>query len=289
MHFTGKQWDAETNLDYFGARYDASSMGRFMTPDPLGGHTEDPQTLNRYAYVRNNPLNLTDPTGLDFYLTCQQNDKNASTCQQQRVGGTDKNPQMAWVQGVTGKDGFKATQIGNENGNLVDKTTGTGNYSASVNGSGVYFSNSGGQTSSAGAFVNGTPETSFQDAGWANGGSLSAFHFTFENSKLEANQTAAGFFSFAGTPAQAEGALTSAGFDFHKWGENPGMHEYRSSGTSWFGSNSAHFNVNPQALIDPGATVPAAGGNMHFGEHNPFTLPFGAIGHCAEDRAGICQ
>jgi RHS repeat-associated protein len=33
--FTGKERDSESGLDNFGARYDSSSMGRFMTPDPL--------------------------------------------------------------------------------------------------------------------------------------------------------------------------------------------------------------------------------------------------------------
>jgi RHS repeat-associated protein len=66
MHFTGKQRDYETNLDYFGARYfgGGNNLGRFMTPDPFGGSLSDPQTLNRYAYVRNNPTTLTDPAGL---------------------------------------------------------------------------------------------------------------------------------------------------------------------------------------------------------------------------------
>jgi RHS repeat-associated protein len=35
-HFTGKERDAESGLDYFGARYYSSSMGRFSSPDPLG-------------------------------------------------------------------------------------------------------------------------------------------------------------------------------------------------------------------------------------------------------------
>jgi RHS repeat-associated protein len=64
MHFTGKERDSESGLDNFGARYDSSQYGRFMSPDPLGGSLTDPQTLNKYGYVRNNPLNLTDPTGL---------------------------------------------------------------------------------------------------------------------------------------------------------------------------------------------------------------------------------
>lgn len=54
--FTGKERDAESGLDNFGARYMGSSLGRFMSPDPMGGHPQDPQTLNRYTYVRNNPL-----------------------------------------------------------------------------------------------------------------------------------------------------------------------------------------------------------------------------------------
>jgi RHS repeat-associated protein len=69
IHFTGKERDIESNLDNFGARYNSLGMGRFMSPDPLTGNAEDPQTLNRYVYVRNGPLNLTDPTGL-FIVDC---------------------------------------------------------------------------------------------------------------------------------------------------------------------------------------------------------------------------
>jgi len=71
QHFTGKERDAESGLDYFGARYYASTMGRFMSPDPLYiemHRLADPQQLNLYMYGRNNPLSITDPTGLD--ITC---------------------------------------------------------------------------------------------------------------------------------------------------------------------------------------------------------------------------
>jgi RHS repeat-associated protein len=70
--FTGKERDTESGNDYFGARYYASSMGRFMSPDPLYiemHRLADPQQLNLYMYGRNNPLRVTDPTGLD--ITCQ--------------------------------------------------------------------------------------------------------------------------------------------------------------------------------------------------------------------------
>jgi RHS repeat-associated protein len=63
----GKERDQESGNDYFGARYYASSMGRFMSPDPSGLDYADfsnPQTLNLYAYAVNNPLRYIDPTGL---------------------------------------------------------------------------------------------------------------------------------------------------------------------------------------------------------------------------------
>src|SRR5579875_2262592 len=64
--FTGQIRDSETGMDFFPARYYASAVGRFTSPDPmnLGADPTDPQTWNAYAYVRNNPLALVDPMGL---------------------------------------------------------------------------------------------------------------------------------------------------------------------------------------------------------------------------------
>ena len=64
--FTGKERDAETGLDYFGARYYGSRIGRFTTVDPVytwRDNLVDPQRWNRYAYGRNNPLRYVDPNG----------------------------------------------------------------------------------------------------------------------------------------------------------------------------------------------------------------------------------
>jgi RHS repeat-associated protein len=63
--FTGKERDTESGLDNFGFRYNASTIGRFMTPDPsrLSVFFTNPQTWNRYSYVYNNPLRLTDGNG----------------------------------------------------------------------------------------------------------------------------------------------------------------------------------------------------------------------------------
>jgi len=67
--FTQKERDTESGLDNFGARYNSSSIGRFVSPDPLYIETHrlvDPQQWNIYAYARNNPVSLTDSTGLDI-------------------------------------------------------------------------------------------------------------------------------------------------------------------------------------------------------------------------------
>jgi RHS repeat-associated protein len=80
--FTGKERDAESGLDEFGARYYSSQYGRFITPDEYPGGPVDlsttddvtsqalpyaditnPQSLNKYAYTYNNPLRYTDPNG----------------------------------------------------------------------------------------------------------------------------------------------------------------------------------------------------------------------------------
>jgi RHS repeat-associated protein len=62
---TGKERDAESGLDYFGARYFSGPQGRFTSPDrPFADqHQEDPQSWNLYSYVRNNPLKYVDDTG----------------------------------------------------------------------------------------------------------------------------------------------------------------------------------------------------------------------------------
>jgi len=63
--FTGKERDSKSGLDNFGARYDASSLGRFMSQDAFfkDSHVGDPLSWNEYAYVRINPLRYTDPNG----------------------------------------------------------------------------------------------------------------------------------------------------------------------------------------------------------------------------------
>jgi RHS repeat-associated protein len=64
---SSKERDAETGLDYFGARYYSGAQGRFTSVDPITMLPErlvDSQQLNLYAYARNNPLRFIDPTGM---------------------------------------------------------------------------------------------------------------------------------------------------------------------------------------------------------------------------------
>jgi RHS repeat-associated protein len=64
LKFTSYERDSESGNDYAMARSYVNRLGRFSSPDPLGGTIGDPQSLNRYAYVQNDPVDLIDPLGL---------------------------------------------------------------------------------------------------------------------------------------------------------------------------------------------------------------------------------
>jgi RHS repeat-associated protein len=106
--FTGKERDG-TGLDNFGARYNSSSLGRFMSPDEplIDQDTGRPQSWNLYSYVRNNPLNSIDPNGHDcVYLNDSGNgvesiDHNSNSGECNEHGGRWANGTVenaSWVQ-----------------------------------------------------------------------------------------------------------------------------------------------------------------------------------------------
>jgi RHS repeat-associated protein len=81
---TGKERDPETGLDYFGARYNSSSIGRFMTPDSVSySNHKNPQSWNLYAYALNNPVSFRDADGHE--IVCAN---NAAQCQKDAAAAT---------------------------------------------------------------------------------------------------------------------------------------------------------------------------------------------------------
>jgi RHS repeat-associated protein len=68
--FTGQRRDGLSGLYFYNARYYDAGLGRFISPDIFVLDEANPQDLNRYSYVRNNPAKYTDPSGhfLDTFL-----------------------------------------------------------------------------------------------------------------------------------------------------------------------------------------------------------------------------
>jgi RHS repeat-associated protein len=100
--FTSYERDIETDLDFAQARFYNSKLGRFNTVDPLMASADiiNPQTFNRYAYVGNNPVNITDPTGEIWGVSGNAvqwfKDKEAMVA----AGFTAYNSLIGYVQGV---------------------------------------------------------------------------------------------------------------------------------------------------------------------------------------------
>jgi hypothetical protein len=133
-----------------------------LSPDPVfisADRIADPQGLNLYAYARNNPLTITDPTGLDFYQTCTHTKDNGDTCQQVQNGSS-----KVWVQGTSDSNGFTANRIANDaDGNLVDTAHGNAAVSGSFDENGVHLNGAQGQ------FIDGSAQTNVNGSGVFSG------------------------------------------------------------------------------------------------------------------------
>jgi RHS repeat-associated protein len=72
FHLTSYERDSETGNDYARHRFHVNRLGRFSSVDPLQGCGANPQGLNHFTYVGNDPINRTDPTGLcwNIWLPC---------------------------------------------------------------------------------------------------------------------------------------------------------------------------------------------------------------------------
>jgi RHS repeat-associated protein len=246
--FTGKERDSESGLDNFGARYNASTMGRFMTPDPLGGHQEDPQTLNKYAYVRNNPLNLTDPTGLDLYL--QGCGDASKTCKDNFVGTTDY------------KGNFTRTTIQSDASRNFD------GHDVSFDSSGIHIDDK-----YQGVYAPGT------DATRVNGDEHSGFagtHFVVNSNCLGTCLAGGGLYSDNGGTSAFKGVIATLegpnkGLD--KYGDHPGD-QYR-------GGNKNGPDAHLSYVTDQNGN-PTNGMPFHIDTRNPFHSTGGFLGHTGD-------
>ena len=253
-----------TNTMLTQARLLGPNFGRWFSPDPWGGKLEDPQTLNRYSYVRSNPLSLTDPTGLDFYLQCQSSDH--SGCTQVQIDPDNANSRQ-WVQA-------------DQNGNatiITSLSIWAGENSATVNGNGVVINGSEGiyfdnpeshMTDANGNDINLNPITLSGDASKGFGG------FTFDiNGNCGGTCLSSGSFQFAGTPDEARAALMAAGAWSYVTDSTLDQLEHPNTEQFRFGSGpSPHFSLPYQQILMPGSgeheltlpkplsTVPASGG-----------------------------
>jgi len=197
--FTGKERDSELansadpyGLDYFGARYYSAAQGRFTSPDLLGGHLDDPQTLNKYAYVRNSPLRFTDPTGLDLQAAC---DQESDTCHKQHWYSSERH-EGTWDQD---HKHFTVTHFQtDESGNLAG-------HSINFDASGIHVD--GHQAS----FIPGTDPTRVNGTG-----DFSATHFVANSNCLGTCEAGGGLF------ANDDGAFLGVGA-FGLKGPNPGI------------------------------------------------------------------
>ncbi len=141
--FTGKERDAETGLDYFGARYLSAAQGRFTSVDPIWITKErlaDPQRLNLYAYGRNNPLKYIDPDGMDIVMG-QCGIGSIQDCFNEMLTGLNKEDRshVRLIKG-DGKNGFAKGEYGvevdtdysSESGNMQTLQKLAGDHSATA-------------------------------------------------------------------------------------------------------------------------------------------------------------
>ena len=117
QHFTGKTHDQESGNDYFGARYYAENEARFMSPDwsakvePVPyAKLDNPQSLNLYTYMLDNPLSGVDPDG---HCSTAKNASANTACQNvQNLSVNNAMEQYIKLEeGLLGTNGKPALQV----------------------------------------------------------------------------------------------------------------------------------------------------------------------------------
>jgi RHS repeat-associated protein len=143
-HFTGKQRDTETNLDDFPARYYSSTEGRWLSPDwsavPVAipyASLYNPQTLNLYDYVGDDPTNHADPDG---HLLAGSDGGDGSGDDSSGASTSDPTKTKAQPQNVINVSSISGTTVEHQDGSITNvATTTTATFSTAKNNAGQFL------------------------------------------------------------------------------------------------------------------------------------------------------
>ena len=158
--YTGQESDlAETGLYYYGARYYDPAIGRFITADSIVQDPGDPQSFNRYSYVRNNPLRYVDPTGHD--CECYEYDDDTGEC-------IDLECDPSGTNGGGGGVGNGSGGGGGGNGGSSDWNSSGSGGAAGDSGSSGYYGYGGGYDWIGSGATDNIPEQTYNSCGEGN-------------------------------------------------------------------------------------------------------------------------
>ena len=262
---TGKERDSESGNDYFGARYYASTMGRFLSPDPSGlvyADPKNPQSLNLYANVLNNPLKYTDPTGLDcVYFNDAGNgvesvDHNSNSGECGSNGGD-------WVNGTTyanlaaynsKSDTWQIASWGNEGG--TPSVYWSTAYAPGLGGGGTEQSGNSIPCSGNCDTADGYSQTGYGFFGpqIANGNWYDALHWAVGQTK-QVNKFQKWIINDPNGRNWCGAGGTGAPSGSDDWSCMAHDYNYMSTGNTWPGNNYNPFSKSGQTLQDINQTL----------------------------------
>ena len=136
--FTHQEMLDNVGLIHMNGRVYDSSLGRFLSVDPVFEFPTNTQSLNPYSYVLNNPLSMTDPTG--YAASCSSTSTNGTSCAEQHVSYTPTGSHIA----ISGT--LRATSIGN--GSIAVTASNRGLANAFKAGAKAMFGSGNGQQNS---------------------------------------------------------------------------------------------------------------------------------------------